>query len=326
MRKAVFVGINNYGHPSRNLRGCINDASAMSAILETNGDGAPNFDVKLYTDADVSKKSSLTGIVYDLFKGEHNLALLYFSGHGVKNEIDTYLVTPDFDKYSPGLSVTELLKIANESRCQNKIVILDCCHSGATGGLSIIGNEAAFIGKGVTILTASKSDEVSLEVNGHGVFTNLLLDALQGGAADISGNITPGSVYAYIDKALGAHDQRPVFKTNITEFINLRKMPPKVSDDILRKLVKYFPTPDHVFGLDPSFEDTNSPDIKPLIYEPYAREENVSIFKDLQRFQSVGLLVPVDAPYMYFAAMNKKSCRLTALGYHYWRLVKDKRI
>ena len=326
MRKAVFVGINDYGHESINLKCCINDASAMSAILETNGDGSPNFDGRLYTDSDVSKKSSLTGIVFELFKGEHNLALFYYAGHGIKNEIDTYLVTPDFEKYSPGLSVTELIRIANESRCKNKIIILDCCYSGATGGLSAIGNEASLIGKGVTILTASKSDEVSMEVNGHGVFTNLLLDALQGGAADISGNITPGAVYAYIDKALGAHDQRPVFKTNITEFTTLRKMAPKVPNDILRKLIKYFPTPDHQYPLDPSHEDTNSPDVKPLIYEPYAKEENVSIFKNLQKFQSVGLVVPVDAPYMYFAAMNYKFCQLTSFGYHYWWLVKDKRL
>lgn len=55
-------------------------------------------------------------------------------------------------------------------------------------------------------------------------------------------------------------------------------------------------------------------------------DENVAIFKNLQKFQSVGLVMPVDVDHMYFAAMNSKSCRLTALGYHYWRLVKDKRI
>jgi hypothetical protein len=216
--------------------------------------------------------------------------------------------------------------MANESQSLNKIIILDCCHSGSTGNSNILGEDAAFIGNGVTILTASKSDEVSLEVNGHGVFTNLLLDALQGGAADISGNITPAGVYAYIDKALGAHEQRPVFKTNITEFTSLRKMPAKVPEEILRKLTEYFPTPDQQYILNPSYEDTNSPDIKPLLIEPYADLKNVAIFKDLQKYQSVGLVIPVNAPYMYYAAMNSTSCKLTALGYHYWRLVNQKKI
>lgn len=326
MRKAVFVGINDYGNPDANLRGCIPDATAMSTLLETNGDGSPNFDCQLYTDYQAGTKAKLISTVLDLFKGDHEIALFYFSGHGMRNEIDTYLVTPDWEKYSPGLSVTDLMKIVNESECKNKIVILDCCHSGATGGANIIGDEASILGSGVTILAASKDTEASLEVNGHGIFTNLLLDALQGGAADVSGNISPGAVYSYIDKSLGAHDQRPVFKTNITKFVRLRKMSPVVPEPVIRKLIKYFPTPGHEYSLDPSYEDTNSPDVKPLIRKPYASEEHVAIFKELQLMQSVGLISPVEAPFMYFAAMESKACKLTALGHHYWNLVKAKRI
>jgi len=323
MRKALFVGINNYGSPSLNLKGCINDASAMAAILETNGDGSPNFDVKLCTD--VPTKGKLAEMINKLFSGENDIALFYFSGHGAKNNIDTYLVTPDAKSFDLGVSVTDILKMVNDCKSTNRIIILDCCHSGTLGASNILEETTAYIKKGVTILTASKSDEVSMEVNGHGVFTNLLLDALQG-AADISGNITPGSIYAYIDKALGAHDQRPLFKTNITAFTCLRKIPPKVPEDILRKLTAYFPSPDQEYALDPSYEDTNSPGIEHRVIEPFAKTENVAVFKDLQKFQSVGLVVPVNAPFMFFAAMESKSCRLTALGYHYWKLVKDKRI
>lgn len=323
MRKAVIVGINEYGSPKLNLNGCINDASAMATALETNGDGSHNFDVKLYTN--IKTGGSLAEIVYKLFNGENEIALFYYSGHGAKNDIDTYLVTPDAQNFNLGVSISDILKMANNCKSKNKIVILDCCHSGAFGSNNILGQTAAFIEKGVTILTASKADELSMEVNGHGIFTNLLLDALEGGAADISGNITPGSIYAYIDKALGAHDQRPLFKTNVTEFTCLRKVPAKVPEDVIRKLITYFKTPDETYDLDPSFEETNSPEVKHLLIEPFAKAENVAIFKDLQKFQSVGLVVPVDAPYMYFAAMKFKSCKLTPLGYHYWRLVKDKR-
>ena len=51
--------------------------------------------------------------------------------------------------------------------------------------------------------TASKHDAPAMEVDGHGVFTILLLEALKGGAADVTGHITLGGVYAYIDRALG---------------------------------------------------------------------------------------------------------------------------
>lgn len=322
MRKALVVGINNY--PLSPLDGCINDASSFGSIIETNGDGSPNLDVRLKTD--VKTKSELKGLIRELFSGESDTALFYFSGHGFVNDIGGCIVTPDYKLNDEGVSMDEILSIANQSKSKNKIIILDCCYSGALGSPKSIGGNCAHIAEGVSILTASRDNETSVEVNGQGIFTNLLLDALQGGAADLRGHITPGSIYSYIDQALGPWDQRPVFKTNITRFTSLRTVTPRVSVEILRKLVEYFPSPRQKFELDPSFEDTNAKVVEHKIIEPYAKEENVRVFKHLQKLQSIGLVVPVDEEYMYFAAMNSKSCKLTALGYHYWRLVNDKRI
>jgi hypothetical protein len=322
MRKALIVGINNY--PSSPLRACINDASGLGVILETHGNGDPNFAVMLRTD--VPTKGELIDLIDKLFGGNDEVALFYFSGHGFENDLGTYLVTPDASKNDVGISMTDLLVMANKSKATNRIIILDCCHSGAAGTSPITGGVTTLINNGVTILTASKSDESAIEVNGHGVFTNLLIDALQGGAADIRGDITPGSIYSYIDQALGPWEQRPVFKTNITEFISLRKITPRVPKEILRRIIKYFPTPEQELALDSSYEDTNSTEVQHELKEPYANAVNVAVFKDLQKFQSVGLVVPVDTDHMFFAAMESKSCRLTALGYHYWRLVNQKKI
>ena len=323
MRKALIVGINNY--PTSPLRGCINDASALGAIIETNGDGSPNFDVRLRTD--VPSKAELKGYIKEIFSGDCEAALFYFSGHGFLDDFGGgFIVTPDYRSNDEGVSMDEILNIANQSKIKNKIIILDCCHAGALGSPQNLGGSNAQIGEGVSILTASKADEVSVEVNGHGIFTNLLLDSLQGGAADLRGHITPGSVYAYIDQALGPWDQRPVFKTNITRFTSLRTVIPQVPIEVLRKLTDYFPTATQQFQLDPSFEDTNALNIDHKVIEPYAKVENVAIFKNLQKLQSVGLVIPVDEQYMYFAAINSKTCKLTGLGYHYWRLVKEKRI
>ncbi len=321
MRKALCVGINDYGKNS--LKGCIADASAIATLLETHGDGSPNFDIRLETD--VAKKASLKGMISELFSGDCETALFYFSGHGFLNELGGYIVTPDYSKYDEGVSMDDILKYANDSKIKDKIVILDCCHSGAMGSPAITGN-TSLLNEGVSILTASRDDESSIEINGHGVFTNLLLDALQGGAGDLRGHISPGGIYAFVDQALGAWDQRPVFKTNVSRFTSLRKVIPQVPAAILRKLVDFFPNPQDEFKLDPSFEDTNSTDIKHKLIEPYANPDHVEVFKKLQSLQSVGLVVPVDADYMYFAAMESKSCKLTSLGSHYWRLVKDKRI
>jgi len=321
MKKTLVVGINNY--ISSPLRCCINDASGVATVLETHGDGSPNFDVRL--EIDVKTKSKLKTMIVELFSGNSDITLLYFSGHGYLNEIGGYLVTPDHKRYDEGISMDEILVLANQSKSKDKIIILDCCHSGALG-TPTIGGGASQLQEGVSILTASRDDESSLEINGHGVFTNLLLNALQGGASDLRGHISPGGVYAYIDQALGAWEQRPVFKTNVTRFTSLRTVTPQVPLDTLRKITEYFPTPQDEFNLDPSYEATNTKDVKHVVVEPYAKPENVAVLKNLQKFQSVGLVVPVNSEYMYFAAMESKSCRLTSLGYHYWRLVKDKRI
>lgn len=322
MRKALIVGIDDYKNAP--LHGCINDANMFCKIIEKNGDGSLNFDVM--SKNNIQTKSQLKGLICELFKGNDETALFYFSGHGFLDDVGGYIVTPDYQPHDFGVSMDEILTIANNSNVKNKIIILDCCHSGALGTPKITGDKAAYIGEGVSILTASKYDEPAVEKKGQGVFTSLLLDALNGGAADLRGHITPGSIYAYIDQALGSWDQRPVFKTNITRFTSLRTVLPAISIETLRKIISYFPTPVMEYKLNPSYEDTNAKVVEHKIVEPYADIKNVHVFKDLQKLESVGLVIPVDEEHMYFAAMNSKSCKLTALGYHYWRLVKDKRI
>jgi len=315
MRKALVVGVNDY--PSSPLKGCVNDANAIGTLLESHADGSPNFDVRLITCPSTAiTRTVLREAIEQLFAGDANMAFLYFSGHGFVKSTGGYLVTVDAKKYDEGVSMDEILALANQSKAKNKVIILDCCHSGAMGTPRVGSNSIAQLSEGLSVLTASRDTEYSFEVNGSGVFTSLVVDALQGGAADLRGNITPGSLYAYVDEALGAWDQRPIFKTNVTSFAALRKLPPKVPFEVLRRITRYFTTPESEFPLDPSYEDTESG----------AKPDNVKIFKDLQKLQSVGLVVPVDAEYMYFAAVKSKSCKLTALGYQYWRLVNEKKL
>lgn len=315
MRKALIVGIDDYA--TAPLSGCVNDANRMATILQSHGDGSPNFSVRCVTSPSTPvTRPVLREAVEQLYAGDDDMALFYFSGHGFIKSTGGYIVTTDAKKYDEGVSMDEVLAFANASRAKNKVVVLDCCHSGAMGTPSTNAGGLAQLSEGLSVLTASRDSESALEVNGTGVFTSLLVDALQGGAADIRGNITPGSLYAYVDEALGAWDQRPIFKTNVSSFAALRIMPPKVSFDVLRMLTTYFTTPDAEHRLDPEYEDTSSnPD-----------PAKVKIFKELQRMQGVGLVVPVNADYMYFAAMNSESCRLTAMGYQYWRLVKEHRL
>ena len=55
MKKALIVGLNNY--PSCNLHWCDNDAIAIASLMEANGDGSPNFDVKQIIDTCTKARS-----------------------------------------------------------------------------------------------------------------------------------------------------------------------------------------------------------------------------------------------------------------------------
>jgi hypothetical protein len=314
MRRALIVGINDY--PNAPLKGAVNDAYAMASVLETHGDGSPNFAVKVSSPSEFMSRSAFRAAVEKLFEGEADIALLYFSGHGMIKSTGGYVVTQDAERYDEGVSMDELLNLANHSHAKDKVIFLDCCHSGAMGTPTIAGNGTAVLSEGLSILTASRDSESAVEINGKGVFTALVVDALQGGAADLRGHVTPGGIYAYVDQALGPWEQRPIFKTNVTRFTSLRSITPPVPLETLRKLCVYFPNPQDEHALNPSYEFTDNS----------ANPANVAILKDLQKFVSVGLVVPVDEEHMYFAAMNSKSCRLTASGFQYWRLVKEKRL
>lgn len=326
MRKALLIGINNYPGRGNALRGCLADINALQPLLERNGDGSHNFDVRMLPDVSSSSRAMVD--IEHLFSGDDEIALLYFSGHGYVNTTGAEIVFPDnlrrsSDHYM-GLQMSSILEIVNRSQCKNKVVILDCCYSGNMGKYTPTAT-TSMMGNGVTILTACRDDETSGEMGGHGLFTELLCDALRGGAADFLGNITLGGIYAYIDRAFGAWDQRPMFKTNVHAFSALRKVTPKVVTDEIRKLTSIFLNPDEVYALDPSYEFTNTKEKKGSV-APYANPMHVEIFKTLQRLEGIGFVTPIGEEHMYYAAMNNKSCCLTSIGKYYWRLVDQGRI
>lgn len=85
-----------------------------------------------------------------------------------------------------------------------------------------VDNVQASLRDGLSILTAARASQPCLERGEAGVFTGLVCSALDGGAADILGNVSVASIYAYVDQALGAWDQRPLFKSHVSRMLSLR--------------------------------------------------------------------------------------------------------
>ena len=331
MRKALIVGIDHY-QDLDSLSGCVNDAEAVAEVLRRNDDDTTNFKTpKVLTATDASNLVSrrvLRDFIEALFADDPKIALLYFAGHGYVDATGGFLCASDCRDGNDGLALSDIMTFAKASKAKNKIIILDSCHGGIAGNRPGNSNLAE-IGEGMTLLTASTEDQYSFEGgNGApGVFTNLLVDALNGAAANLVGDVTPGSVYAHIDQSLGPWGgQRPVFKTNVKSFVSLRKAKPPIKLEELLQLAKHFPQPGFSFQLDPSFEPERSQEQRDNPDIPRPDPINNAIFKVLQNYVRVNLVRPVGAPHMWHAAMESKSCELTILGEHYRRLVAEKLI
>src|SRR5687768_1143347 len=101
MRKALIVGIDYYEHGSP-LYGCASDD--LKDLIQT-----------LFQDT----------IAHDV--------LFYFSGHGVLELAGGYILGSDSKRGDEGISMSDIIHYANSSPARNKIIILDCCHSGNLG-------------------------------------------------------------------------------------------------------------------------------------------------------------------------------------------------
>jgi len=188
-------------------------------------------------------------------------------------------------------------------------------------------------------MAACRSNEFAVGGGGGSLFTDYLVEALMGGAADVLGTVTLATSYAFILQRLSAWDQNPMFKCNLSKFSSIRtcrqsiqteqlqsiqtEQLQSIQPEQLRRLTDHFPDPKKEHMLDPGYEEDKR-DVPVNIRRRNKKKEK--IFADFRKFASLGLLVSVGEEYLYWAAVRSKSCRLTSLGQHYWHLVDKGKI
>lgn len=327
MKRALLVGIDEY--PTLNsLAGCVADATALNELLANHADGSPNWRTELITSnscPDVISRERLREALTGLFATARDADLLFFfAGHGAKTPWGADLVTQDATQHSMGVSMNDLVTLANDSPARSVTILLDCCFSGDTGntpGLQSAGVAEDFrlskavVRENVTILAASRGTEASKEVGGHGAFTRILLDGLDGGATDHRGNVTALSLYGYLSPAFDAWEQRPVLKTYLTEPVVLRVGPPWLDSDLLRQLPDHFPTENHRLQLTPAHEG----DGRPLSSSDVGTTEQQE-FDYVGRLRNANLVAADGRRDHYWVAMENGHVYLTGLGRYFWRL------
>ncbi|MEA2414245.1 MAG: hypothetical protein QOI58_902 [Thermoanaerobaculia bacterium] len=212
-RLALLIGTLTFEDPKlRRLQKPAADVASLAGVLRDPLIGGFD-DVQTTIDPSVATARRAVAALFAQ-KAADDLVLLYFAGHGIKDEYaQLYLATTDTE--SELLSATTLAadfvtREMDRSRSRKQILILDCCFSGAFAGTrapATVGAAHAFAtdAAGRVILTASDAFQYAWENETtvspvNSLFTHYLVDGLLTGKADTNndGIITADEWYDYV--------------------------------------------------------------------------------------------------------------------------------
>ncbi|MDU9047786.1 MAG: DUF1566 domain-containing protein [Candidatus Electrothrix sp. Rat3] len=156
--------------------------------------------------------------------GQHDLVLIYFSGHGKLNPAGQLCLATANTKLralgSTSIQAAEIKSYFGHSASRKKILLLDCCYSGAVGKDFARGGvddqlQLVSRGQGTFIMTASTGIEVAVEKEGdqYGLFTKHLVQGIRSGEADKNedGFVDMQELYEYVhEKVRGEGAQKPM--------------------------------------------------------------------------------------------------------------------
>jgi WD40 repeat protein len=236
-RDALVVGISSYRWLP-DLGAPANDAEAIAQILQTKGDfrvqRMPEIVKNNQTQVGITTPVStaeLEAALVKLFKPKGNniphTALFYYSGHGLQKDAgiqEGYLATSDANPEAGvyGLSLFWLRRLLQESQVRQRIVILDCCHSGEILNY-LEADPGAKSGTDRLFMAASREYESAYESleGSHSVFTQALLDGLDPASA-ANCTVTNYHLSDWVSNALRSEVQQPVFENSGGEIILTR--------------------------------------------------------------------------------------------------------
>ena len=214
----LSIGINKYENENLNLTYARSDAQAFSAFINSQSNRLFR---KVYSYNLLDKnatRSSVISTLNDISKliKKEDVFIFFYAGHGSTEGNSFYFITSEItglyqqDKLRNALSVIELQDKFKMLAALKQVVFIDACQSGSS--VEMLAMRGATEEKalaqlsrssGVHVMASSESDQQSAEIKslGHGVFTYVLLEALNGKAdgAPADSKITVYEIKSYID-------------------------------------------------------------------------------------------------------------------------------
>jgi WD40 repeat protein len=213
------VGINQYRNTKLNLNYAKPDAVSFSEIVNANSSDLFK-EIKLHTlyDQDASRINILRKLD-ELSREIHqeDVFIFYYAGHGSMVENKFYFIPSEnlrlYDE--SGLQKEAIEAATIQEKLKNipalkQLIVMDACQSG--GSVELLANRGASEEKaiaqlsrstGIHVLASAGSEQFAAEFAelGHGLFTYVLIKALQGEAdgSPLDGKVTIYELKSYID-------------------------------------------------------------------------------------------------------------------------------
>jgi hypothetical protein len=221
-RHALLIGVSEFADKRlARLNAPENDVIALRGILRDSSRGG--FDsVELSLNEDfLAVRDHLSRFFHD--RAPDDLLLLYYSGHGILGRGNRlFLATAGSNLDTPrdrSVSSQEIRNFLEESRAERKVVVLDCCHSGAfaegakAAGPAPAVTEETFSSAGAElyVLTAANASQFAWDGaklrtgdpanDGLSRFTSWMVEGLESGdAAPDDEQITMDALHRYLSR------------------------------------------------------------------------------------------------------------------------------
>lgn len=196
---ALLIGVSQYQSDLTPLPKATKDVEAMQNVLQNPAIG--RFErVEIRLDPDAQTMREEIEVIFSECQKD-DLVLLFFSGHGIKNDRGKlYFATNNTRKNDQGkliwsttVAASWIQDLMTQSRCKHQVVILDCCFSGAfAAGMTAKGTGNVDIqtqlgGEGRAVLTSSTSTQYSFEQEESdlSIYSRYIVEGIATGAADL---------------------------------------------------------------------------------------------------------------------------------------------